>query len=146
MADRNKNFDFSLLVTAIQNTHESMASQAVKAINMSHTMRNWLIGCYIMEYEQNGADRADYGKNLLTYLSKNLESKGITGCAPRSLRLYRKFYLNYPQIWQTLSAESQSNLLPEPIWQTLSAKLEIGNSGVLLSFLEEKIREFGDGE
>jgi len=123
MADKPAKFDFSALVAAIRRTHEYMAAQAGKAVNISLTLRNWLIGCYIREYEQNGADRAMYGENLLSSLSQKLTAAGVIGCASRSLRLYRQFYLSYPEIWQTVSAKSQSGLLPDPIWQTAFAKL-----------------------
>ena len=117
-------FDFKALVTAIEQTNEYMAAQVGRAVNISLTLRNWLIGRYIREYEQNGADRAMYGKNLLSSLSQRLEEAGVKGCAPRSLRLYRQPYLSYPEIWQTVSATSGHALIPAPIWQTLSASSE----------------------
>ena len=98
-----------------------MAAQAGRAVNTSLTLRNWVIGCYIREYEQNGTDRATYGKDLLSSLSQRLEKAGVEGCAPRSLRLYRQFYLTYPEIWQAVSTKSLRGLLPDPIWQTVSA-------------------------
>ncbi len=105
MADKLASFDFSTLVAAIRQTHEYMAAQAGQAVNISLTLRNWVIGCYIREYEQNGAGRATYGKNLLSSLSQRLKEAGAGGCASRSLRLYRQFYLTYPEIWQTVSAK-----------------------------------------
>ena len=72
MADKLASFDFSALVAAIRQTHEYMAAQAGRAVNISLTLRNWMIGCYIREYEQNGADRATYGENLLSSLSQRL--------------------------------------------------------------------------
>jgi len=83
-----------------------------------------MIGCYIREYEQNGADRAQYGETLLGALSERLTQVEIQGMAARSLRLYRQFYLGYPQIWQTVSAKFPPGLLSEAIWQSLSAKSE----------------------
>lgn len=54
-----------------------MRGVAVKTINQATTLRNWIIGCYIVEYEQNGSDRAKYGDNLLkvwkTYRAKGPE-------------------------------------------------------------------------
>ena len=122
MADKLASFDFSALVAAIRQAHEYTAAQAGRAVNISLTLRNWVIGCYIREYEQNGTDRATYGENLLSSLSQRLEEAGVEGCASRSLRLYRQFYLTYPKIWQTMSAKSERGLLPDLIWQTLSAK------------------------
>lgn len=113
---------FEELVAAIQQTHASLAEQAVKAVNLSLTLRNWCIGYYIAEFEQNGTDRADYGTRLLESISARLTKAGLEGVAARSLRQYRQFYLTYPQIWQTPSAKSLPNLLPT-IWQSPSAKL-----------------------
>jgi len=72
-----------------------------------------MIGCYIREYEQNGADRAQYGETLLGVLSERLTEAGIEGMAARSLRLYRQFYLTCPQIWQTVLAKFPPGLLSE---------------------------------
>ena len=124
MADKPKKFDFSSLVAAIQQVHEHLAAQAGRAVNISLTLRNWLIGCYIREYEQKGTDRAQYGETLIGALSERLTEAGIEGMAARSLRLYRQFYLTYPQIWQTLSTKSAPGLLSDSIWQSLSAKFE----------------------
>jgi predicted nuclease of restriction endonuclease-like (RecB) superfamily len=122
MGDKPKAFDFSALVTAIRQVDEHLAAQAGRAVNISLTLRNWLIGCYIREYEQNGADRAQYGETLLGTLSEWLTAAGMEGMAARSLRLYRQFYVTYPQIWQTVSAHFPQGLLSEAIWQSLSAK------------------------
>lgn len=69
--------DFSALVSAIRETHEQCAAQANRAVNVALTMRNWLVGSYIHEYEQNGADRAAYGEGLLDRLSERLISDGF---------------------------------------------------------------------
>ncbi len=122
MVDKHDKFDFSALVASIRQTREYMAAQAGRAVNISLTLKNWVIGRYIREYEQNGSDRATYGKNLLASLAKQLENAGVDGCASRYLRLYRQFYLTYPKIWQTVSAKFQQGLLPDLIWQTVSAK------------------------
>ena len=78
---------FDHLVASIRQVHKQLASQAGRAVNISLTLRNWAIGCYIREYEQNGADRAGYGDRLLEILSKRLMETGTEGMASRSLRL-----------------------------------------------------------
>ncbi|MBW1982274.1 MAG: DUF1016 family protein [Deltaproteobacteria bacterium] len=122
MDANTREWDFERLVSAIQQVNEELAAQAGRAVNISLTMRNWLIGCYIAEYEQRGADRAEYGKRLLESLSTRLAESGMEGVASRSLRQYRQFYLIYPEIWQTLSAKSFDPLIPVAIRQTLPAK------------------------
>ena len=97
--------EFKKLVGVIRDVHEKLAAQAGRAINISLTLRNWLVGCYITEYEQRGADRAEYGARLLENLSSHLAEGGMKGVASRSLRQYRQFYLTYPGIWQTPSAK-----------------------------------------
>lgn len=114
--------DFTGLVTAFRQTDAALAEQAAHAVNLSLTLRNWCFGACLTEFEQHGADRAQYGARLVDEVSVRLTQAGVAGVAPRSLRLYRQFYLGYPGIWQTASANSLHKLLPEPIWQTLSAK------------------------
>ncbi len=117
-----REWDFEKLVGFIRQVHDELAAQAGRAVNLSLTLRNWLIGCYIAEYEQNETDRAKYGTRLLENLSTHLDKTDMGGVAPRSLRLYRQFYLIYPAIWQTLSAKSLQSLIPSSIRQTLPAK------------------------
>ncbi|HUD35193.1 MAG TPA: PDDEXK nuclease domain-containing protein [Variovorax sp.] len=113
--------DLSALVAAFRQTDAALAAQAASAVNVSLTLRNWCFGCHLTEFEQRGADRADYGARLVEDVSARLSEAGMAGVAPRSLRLYRQFYLAYPGFWQTPSAKSLSAVLPVPIRQTLSA-------------------------
>lgn len=115
--------NFDGLVAAIAQAHAVLAAHARQAVNTSLTLRNWMIGCHIQEYEQSGADRAVYGAQLLDKVSARLTQAGMEGVAARSLRLYRQFYLAYPQMWQAVSATSVQPLVPAGIWQTLSAGL-----------------------
>jgi predicted nuclease of restriction endonuclease-like (RecB) superfamily len=87
---------FEVLVDVIQNTHQHFQTQANKAVNISLTLRNWMIGFYIVEFEQKGEDRAEYGSKLLSKLAEN--SKHIKGLDERSFRNFRFFYKQYPQI------------------------------------------------
>ncbi|MDP1652015.1 MAG: PDDEXK nuclease domain-containing protein [Rhodocyclaceae bacterium] len=98
--------NFSSLVAAISQAHLSLADQAARAVNVSLTLRNWLVGAYIQEYEQRGADRAQYGEALLDRLSQALAEQGAVRYHPRELRRCRTFYLAYPEIRGTLSPES----------------------------------------
>lgn len=115
--------NFNELVNQIYQIHEALKNNALKAINVSLTMRNWLFGLYIVEYEQNGSDKAKYGENLIDELSKSLTKKGLKGVVPTSLRMCRSFYLAYPQIQQTLSVELDA-LGGNQIQQTLSVELQ----------------------
>lgn len=68
---------FNDLASIVQTTHDAAQSSAVKAINRMQTMRNWLIGYYIVEFEQNGKDRAEYGTQLLKKLEERVDRKGV---------------------------------------------------------------------
>ena len=98
MNTNKRECNFEKLVGTIQQAHEELAAQVGRAVNISLTLRNWLIGFYIAEYEQKGTDRAEYGTRLLENLSSRLGETGMDGTAPRSLRQYRQFYLIYPGI------------------------------------------------
>lgn len=99
---------FGDLTSIIQTTHDAALSSAVKAINRMQTMRNWLIGYYIVEYEQNGKDRAEYGAKLLKKLEERVNRKGMTTTL---FKWARKFYRLYPQM---------SDNLPLNIFRTVS--------------------------
>ena len=128
---------FEQLVAAIGQIHAELAAQASRAVNTSLTLRNWLIGCYIAEYELNGSDRAAYGDKVLSALAGRLHD--VSNCNRRQLYDYLRFYRTYPQIVQTLSAQlrpllplsklDQSEKVPTP-----SAQLEFP-SDTLLSHL-----------
>jgi len=95
--------NFSGLVALIQQTHATFSAQANKAVNVSLTLRNWFIGCYIAEYELQGADRASYGERLLESLAEQLANNGLKRIEARELRRFRQFYSCYPQIRESLS-------------------------------------------
>jgi len=87
--------NFKRLVTAIEETHRHLAAQTSKAVNLGLTLRNWIIGAYIREYEQAGEDRSAYGERLLENLAQDLARAGVPATAARSLRLYRQFHIAY---------------------------------------------------
>lgn len=101
---------FTNLVEAIQQVHNSFQVQTSKAVNAGLTLRNWIIGFYIVEFEQNGNDRADYGTALLSNIAENITIKGLT--APELSRC-RQFYTVYPQILGTASQEFASRVVDQ---------------------------------
>lgn len=130
--------NFDRLVHNISIVEQVILNEVVHAINISLTTRNWILGYYIVEFEQNGEDRAAYGENLLKKLEQRLQKKGLT---ERRFREFRKFYLTYPQleaeirlyvgtnlkqeIRQIASAESyNANNHDDMIRRTASAELE----------------------
>lgn len=72
------------------------------------TVRNWLIGFYIVEFRQNGEDRATYGAKLFDNLAAKLNVQGLVSA---ELSRCRQFYSCYPQILGALTQEFE-NLIP----------------------------------
>jgi predicted nuclease of restriction endonuclease-like (RecB) superfamily len=107
MAIERKN-DFEGLVNIVYQTHCILQENAAKAVNYNLTIRNWLIGCHIVEYEQNGQDKAKYGDRLIDEMALKLKSKGLRGFSVSALKNHRAFYLTYPQIRQSVIGELQN--------------------------------------
>lgn len=87
--------NISNLINDIQAVSRSLQENAVRAINQHVTARNWLIGYRIFHYEQHGEDRAAYGEKILETLAERLRGEGFSY---RNLRLYRQFYLTFPEL------------------------------------------------
>lgn len=85
---------YQSLISSIDETHQTLQQCAVKAVNSHLTLRNWLIGYYIVEFEQNGEDRAEYGVRLLHNLAIELKNRNIK-TNERDLRGCRSFYSAY---------------------------------------------------
>ncbi len=136
MADKPPALDFQSLVAAIRQVDEHLAAQAGKAVNVCLTLRNWLIGAYVGEFELRGADRAAYGGHLLGELSRALRSQNVSNAGRRQLYNYLAFYRAYPQIVRTVPAQSR-HLLPAPVAgekvRTPSAQLTVAPEKLLNS-------------
>ena len=99
---------FGNVVHSVSHLHTEFLRQATKAVNVGLTLRNWFIGTYIHEYELHGADRAQYGENILSEFADTLTEMGIPSCDYSSLYKYRRFFQFYPQIFQTLTGKLQT--------------------------------------
>jgi len=128
--------DFDSLVSSIVLIHQESQAFASKAVNVSLTLRNWLIGHRIVVFEQEGADRAAYGERLMDALSQRLAACGMPRVTSRDLRRFRQFFQVYPQIWQSVTAKSieaaslmallpTGDALEAPIRQSLTAESQI---------------------
>jgi len=96
------------LVHLLAQTHQSLQQRANRAVDFALVVRNWLFGYYIVEFEQQGEDRAQYGQRLLDWISRQLRAAGIPGCSVSNLKNLRRLYEAYPQIRQSLSGELMS--------------------------------------
>ena len=116
-APAGERMDFATLVTAIRQVHEHCAAQVKRAVNVSLTLRNWVIGGYIHHYELHGRDRATYGEGLFAALAERLQAVNIPNCNRSRLYRYRDFFKTYPQIVATLSPQFRNLLGIEGIQQ-----------------------------
>jgi predicted nuclease of restriction endonuclease-like (RecB) superfamily len=101
---------FSDIVSSIVDVHRELSAQASRAVNISLTLRNWMIGYYIDAFELRGADRADYGDQLFAKLSGELTAAKLSNCDKRQLYRYLRLFRTYPQIVGTLSPQLQGRL------------------------------------
>lgn len=108
----NATLTFERLIEAVRDVHEQLRARAGRAVNISLTVRNWLIGAYIAEYELCGADRAAYGESLLSEMADRLMALKVSNCNRRQLYDYIKFYRVYPRIVGTVSAQFKALLPP----------------------------------
>src|SRR5438105_3911441 len=95
---------YAQLLEAIDWTSQGLLGRAATAVNQSLVIRNWLIGAYIVEFEQNGEDRARYGTRLLWRLALDLKERGVSGVSSDMLERMRQFYFAYPQLGSQISA------------------------------------------
>lgn len=117
---------FDSLAKHIDVIQDTMQRQVAHAINRGLTVRNWLMGCYIVEYEQHGEDRAAYGEQLLKRLEQRINKKGLT---ERRFREFRKIYLTYPQLAAPVMEYLDIHAIE--IRRTLAAELGSANSALM---------------
>ena len=100
--------DYEGLIRDLSSLIETGRKAAARSVNVVLTATYWLMGRRIVEYEQKGEERAQYGLKLLADISKRLVSKFGRGFNERNLEYMRQFYLAYPEISNTLCSESPS--------------------------------------
>lgn len=113
--------NFESLVGRINQVQDMLQAQTAHAINLAVTARNWLVGFYIVEFEQHGEDRAKYGENLLKNLAQRLNRRGL---GERRLYEFRLTYIIYPQIGQVIADYIAKNNRQD-ILRLPTAKLQI---------------------
>lgn len=95
---------YNKLVETIGITIEKARQKAFQAVNNELLKANWEIGKFIVEYEQKGKEKADYGSALLANLSKDLKIRFGKGFSKSNVYLMRQFYLKY-QIFQSVTGK-----------------------------------------
>jgi predicted nuclease of restriction endonuclease-like (RecB) superfamily len=119
--DKNKYLE---LVQSIGNTIEGARNSAIKAVNTELLKANWEIGKYIVEFEQYGNKKAEYGSALLDTLAKDLKIRFGKGFSKSNVYLMRQLYIKFP------------------IFQTLSGKLSWSHYAELLGVSDDTTRVF----
>ena len=115
---------YSELLDSIGFTIEQARQHAIKVVNTELVKANWEIGRHIVEFEQHGQERAEYGSELLTKLSKDLRQRYGKGFGRRNILDMRRFYLTYQK------------------WRTVSAKLSWSHYIALVSISDDTVRKF----
>ncbi len=116
--------NFKTLAIQIESIHEALQTNAVNAVNRHITFRNWVIGLYIVKYQQKGEDRAKYGNKLLEKLAIKFSKTSLKGLTTPELSRCRQFYITYPSILGTVSQESVIPQLDASILGTVSQEFE----------------------
>lgn len=98
--------DMKSLVDKIHSIHQELKSTALRQVNILLTMRNWLIGYHIANYELQGADRAQYGDRVIENIALELQRKKVPRSTKRELHRFCQFYRLYPLIGRSLNAQS----------------------------------------
>jgi len=97
MIELFENKEYKELVKRISENYIKAKQRAFKAINNELIISNWETGKYIIEFEQKGNIKAEYGKKLLDRLSKDLTSRHGTGFSRSNIVYMRLFYIKYPK-------------------------------------------------
>ena len=97
-----KNSGFEKMISDIEALVNASKNELATSINKVMTVTYWSIGKYIVEFEQDGNAKAEYGKNLLSRISKELTLRLGKGYSRPNLNNMRKFYLKYSNC-QTVS-------------------------------------------
>ena len=119
-------WNYNKLLDRIANILVETRTKAVREINMAQVLAYREIGREIVEFEQEGKIRAEYGEELIKRLSQDMTKRFGKGFSEMNLRNMRRFYLEFPiQIQQTLSVKSQKFQTESGISKTLSRKSSI---------------------
>jgi hypothetical protein len=124
MIDLRKNIEYQQLIEKIGNTYQSAKGKIYSAVNVEMLYAYWEIGKEIIEFEQDGKLKAEYGKQLLENLAKDLSLHYGKGFSRSNLQYMRLLYYYYP------------------ICQTLSGKLTWSHYIELVSIDDKLAREF----
>jgi len=117
--------NYNDLLDRIAGILASARTKVVREINRTQVLAYWEIGREVVEFEQKGKTRGEYGEHLIERLSEDMTKKFGKGFSERNIEQMRKFYLVYSQKAQTLSAESTNLQKSKTLsWKTKGGKFE----------------------
>ena len=128
---------FDRLVDGLTRLQARAREAAARSVDEILTVRNWLIGAWIVAYEQEGADRARYGEGLIDALAASFKGRGVGGLGRSNLKNFRQIALTWPTLGiRQTSAESR---MPADIRQTLSGESvpALASAGELLPWQDD---------
>ena len=116
------------LIHLFQSTHTNLQNRAAKSVDVALVVRNWLFGWYIVEFEQNGEDRAEYGKKMLKEISSRLKNNLGRGFSVDNLELFRKFYIRYQCLTNSFGkTETVSRIFAKDSFDNKNKELSVCN-------------------
>ena len=121
----NINADDAQFISDIKAIVYTAKQKAYQAADIYQVVSNWLIGRRIVEQEQHGKERAQYGKHIVELASEALTAEFGKGYSVVNIKSFRKFYLTFNNllIGQTVSDQSENGLTIKG--QSVSAELEL---------------------
>ncbi|MDR0506781.1 MAG: DUF1016 N-terminal domain-containing protein, partial [Dysgonamonadaceae bacterium] len=118
-------------ITDIKQIINSARSKAYIAVNSAMLEAYWLIGKRIVEEEQHGKNRAEYGKEIIKNLSTELQGEFGEGFAERCLREYRQFYLTFNE------TEFGAQCAPNLTWSHIRRIMRLTDKNAMQYYLTE---------
>ena len=126
--------NFENIAVQIESINSYFSDYANRQVNYAYTLRNWLIGMYLFEYEQKGQDRAEYGDNLYRNIANNLKERKLKGMSYTSLHTFKKFFQTYPSIVQLLPEQlKQEESNDYKIIQSMIGKFNLDENEIIQS-------------
>jgi len=119
---------YDALVESIVTLHRQSAGRAAAAVNRWLTLRNWLIGAHLIEFEQRGENRAAYGERVLDAIASDVRSHGVQGLGVTALKACRQVYRMYPQVNQAVGRDLGDLDVTRRIRQSVTGESKAGTA------------------
>lgn len=114
----------TILLPQIRSLIQTARHTAARAVNTLQVLTNFEIGRLIVEYQQQGVERAEYGKELIKGLASSLTAEFGRGFSSSNLALICKFYIVFRDRLSSIAQTPSGQLLADGIFQTLSGKFK----------------------